>query len=172
MAAFDAVVTDLDGTVVRADGTVSDATLLAARTLAERGVPLLAATARTPAGVTALEELAPHLAFAVCCSGAVGWVPGAATPAWCERLPRDTMTDLIGFLTRELPAAAMAAFDNRQWRMNAAYQVMRPNTHRGPIAAMADAPAEVLAAATHRTASVEDDGFARTLESLGLLTPA
>jgi Cof subfamily protein (haloacid dehalogenase superfamily) len=264
VAVFDAVVTDLDGTVVRADGTVSEATLLAARTLAERGVPLLAATARTPAGVAALEELAPHLAFAVCCSGAVGWVPGAATPAWCERLPRDAMTDLIAFLTRELPAAAMAAFDNRQWRMNAAYQVMRPNTHRGPIAvvaaealaeadpctmvvahagwpperlvavlieagfdttrlglhraghrfvevtsapvdkasgvlralhtlgaapertiafgdmpidttmfavvghsvAMADAPAEVLAAATHRTASVEDDGFARTLAAL------
>lgn len=66
MAGFDAVVTDLDGTVIRRDGTVSEATLHAAQLLKERAVPLLAATARTPAGVNALHTLAPFLTFAVC----------------------------------------------------------------------------------------------------------
>ncbi|MCO8276810.1 Cof-type HAD-IIB family hydrolase [Actinoplanes sp. TRM 88003] len=131
--AFDAVVTDLDGTVVRADGTVSAATLQAAHALSAAGVPLLAATARTPTGVAALTTLAPHLAFAVCCSGAVGWVPGAPEPAWCELLPRAEVADLVAFLTRELPTVALAAYDSRRWRMTATYQAMRPNTHKGPI---------------------------------------
>jgi hypothetical protein len=72
VAGFDAVVMDLDGTVIRRDGAVSEATLHAAQVLKERGVPLLAATARTPAGVDTLHTLSPFLTFAVCCSGAVG----------------------------------------------------------------------------------------------------
>jgi hydroxymethylpyrimidine pyrophosphatase-like HAD family hydrolase len=84
VAGFDAVVTDLDGTVIRRDGTVSETNLHAAHVLTERGVPLLAATARTPAGVNALHTLSPFLTFAVCCSGAVGYVPATTTLVWCE----------------------------------------------------------------------------------------
>jgi hypothetical protein len=131
-AGFDAVVTDLDGTVIRRDGTVSEATLHAARALEERGIPLLAATARTPAGVNALHTLSPLLTFAVCCSGAVGYVPATATLAWCERIPRDVVTDLMAFLALRLPSAGLAAFDGVQWRMTAAYQMMRPSVHKGP----------------------------------------
>jgi Cof subfamily protein (haloacid dehalogenase superfamily) len=132
VASFDAVVTDLDGTVIRRDGTVSAATLHAARILEERGVPLLAATARTPAGVDALDALSRYLTFAVCCSGAVGYVPATTTLAWCERIPGDVVTDLMAFLAQRLPSAGLAAFDGLQWRMTAAYQVMRPSGHKGP----------------------------------------
>ncbi|MCY1144232.1 HAD family hydrolase [Actinoplanes sp. Pm04-4] len=257
--AFEAVVTDLDGTVVRRDGSVSEATLRAARALGERGVPLVAATARTPNGVLALSELAPTLDFAVCCSGALGYVPATRTIAWREPMPRDAVTGLTETLARRLPTAGWAAFDGSEWRMTAAYQAMRPSVHKGPVSvvqalgemqpcamvvghegwdavklmaelaglttlglhragsrfvevtaasvdkasgvlhalrtlgvaperaiafgdmpidtamfsvvgrsvAMADAPPEVLAAATDRTASVEDDGFARYLDRCG-----
>jgi Cof subfamily protein (haloacid dehalogenase superfamily) len=267
VSGFDAVVTDLDGTVIQPDGTVSEATLHAARALGERGMPLLAATARTPAGVNALHTLAPLLTFAVCCSGAIGYAPATATRAWCERIPQDVVIDLITFLRQRLPAAGLAAYDGLQWRMTAAYEAMRPSGHHGPTAvatpaeiagadpcamvvchpgwsapeiiavlieggfdttrlglsyagsslvevtaasidkasgvlralrtigvaperviafgdmpidvamfsvvghsvAMGDAPAEVLSAATSQTASVEDDGFARTLSQLDLV---
>jgi len=139
VALFDAVVTDLDGTVIRRDGTVSEATLHAAHFLKERAVPLLAATARTPAGVKALRALSPFLAFAVCCSGAVGYVPATATLAWCERIPRDVVTDLMAFLRQRLPSAGLAAFDGLQWRMTAAYQAMRPSGHKGPASVVAAA---------------------------------
>jgi hydroxymethylpyrimidine pyrophosphatase-like HAD family hydrolase len=132
VGSFDAVVTDLDGTVIRRDGTVSAATLHAAHILEERGVPLLAATARTPAGVDALDALSRYLTFAVCCSGAVGYVPATTTLAWCERIPGDVVTDLMAFLAQRLPSAGLAAFDGLQWRMTAAYQVMRPSGHKGP----------------------------------------
>jgi Cof subfamily protein (haloacid dehalogenase superfamily) len=131
-AGFDAVVTDLDGTVVRRDGTVSEATLCAAHVLKEGGIPLLAATARTPAGVDALHTFSPLLTFAVCCSGAVGYIPASATLVWCERIPTDVVADLISFLARRLPSAGLAAYDGTQWRMTAAYHMMRPSGHKGP----------------------------------------
>jgi Cof subfamily protein (haloacid dehalogenase superfamily) len=142
-AGFDAVVTDLDGTVIRRDGTVSEATLYAAHVLKERGIPLLAATARTPAGVNALHTLSPLLTFAVCCSGAVGYVPATATLAWCERIPRDVVTELMTFLVQRLPSAGLAAFDGIQWWMTSAYQVMRPSGHKGPASVV---PTAALAA--------------------------
>jgi Cof subfamily protein (haloacid dehalogenase superfamily) len=143
VADFDAVVTDLDGTVIRRDGTVSEATLQAAHLLKERGVPLLAATARTPAGVHALHTLAPLLTFAVCCSGAVGYVPATTTSVWCERIGRDVVTDLVAFLGQQLPSAGLAAFDGLEWRMTAAYEVLRPSGHNGPTSVV---PAAALAA--------------------------
>lgn len=54
-----AVVTDVDGTIAREDGLVSAATLRASRALTAVGVPLVAATARTPIGLVALQPLSP-----------------------------------------------------------------------------------------------------------------
>jgi HAD superfamily hydrolase (TIGR01484 family) len=139
MAKLDAVVTDLDGTVIRRDGTVSEATLYAARVLRRQGVPLLAATARTPAGVRALPTLSPLLDFAVCCSGAVGYQPATATTAWYEPVPADVVADLMKFLARDLPAAGLAVYDGVRWRMTEAYRRMRPSGHKGPVSVVAAA---------------------------------
>jgi Cof subfamily protein (haloacid dehalogenase superfamily) len=268
VAGFDAVVTDLDGTVIRRDGTVSEATLRAAHALEERGVPLLAATARTPAGLRALHTLLPYVTFAVCCSGAIGYVPMTEQVTWCERISRDAVAALVSLFRHQIPDAGLAAFDGREWRMTTAYQAIRTSGHRGPVSvvnpaelarvdacamaighpswnatqliavlteagfdttrvglnyagprfvevtaapvdkasgvvralrtlgvapersiafgdmpidvamfsvvghsvAMAGSPDEVLASATSQTASVEDDGFARMLAHLGLVT--
>jgi hypothetical protein len=129
----EAVVTDLDGTVVRRDGTVSAATLRAADALKTLGVPLVAATARTPLGVQALPTLVPRLTFAVCCNGAVGWVPADGTLAWIERLPRKLVSDLVSYLAAELLEAGAAVFDGRQWRVTERYRAIRTPGHKGPI---------------------------------------
>jgi Cof subfamily protein (haloacid dehalogenase superfamily) len=266
--AIEAVVTDLDGTVVRRDGTVTPATLRAAADLRARGIPLIAATARTPTGLRALSDLAGQLTFAVCCSGAVGVVPATGSVSWKDRLPRSVVADLVAHLTSEVPGAGAAVFDGREWRMTESYRALRPSTHKGPVSvvgeaslaeadgcsmvvchperssaellaaldsagfgldrvtltyagprfvevtaasvtkasgvlralrtvgvaperaiafgdmpidvamftivghsvAMADAPAEVLAVATSQTAGVDDDGFARELIRLGVVT--
>jgi Cof subfamily protein (haloacid dehalogenase superfamily) len=128
----EAVVTDLDGTVVRGDGTVSEATLHAAAALRRRGVPLIAATARTPAGLDALRALVPYLDLAVCCSGAVGYAPGSAPLVWCERLDRDVIAELVTMVVELLPEAGLAAFDGSGWQMTAAYQGIRVSGHEGP----------------------------------------
>lgn len=259
-----AVVTDLDGTVVRADETVSEATLVACRALRSRGIPVIAATARSPAGLRALQDLTPHLTLAVCCGGSIGYAPESATTLWRETLPADAVRTLLTLIRTELPDAGFAAYDGESWRMTPAYVAIRTSLHNGPASvvapdefgaaacsmtlchptlspaeiiglladrgiglnlsyagpeiveiapagidkasgvlralrevevppeqavafgdmpidipmfsvvgtsvAMADAPSEVLAAATTVTATVEEDGFAQALARLGLLT--
>ena len=133
MTIIDAVVTDLDGTAIRRDGTVSAETLRAAEALQARGVPLLAATARTPSGVRALSALTPFLTFAVCCGGAVGHVPAGGTTAWREVLPPGLVAELVSFVVREMPAAGLAAFDGFEWRMSADYRSLREDGHAGSV---------------------------------------
>lgn len=128
---YRAVVTDLDGTVVRPDGTVSDATMDAAIRLARTGVPLIAATGRTPAGVSTLDALLPHLAMAVCCGGSVGWTPSTGQVHWLETLPPDSVGQLVGFVTGHLPGAGIAGHDGEQWRMTREYAELRGSTRRG-----------------------------------------
>ncbi|MDO3702051.1 HAD family hydrolase [Micromonospora sp. C28SCA-DRY-2] len=129
-----AVVTDLDGTIVRADGTVSEATLAAGRALRAAGIPLVAATARTPAGIRALGALAPLLSVAVCCTGAIGYDPVGDRLLWRERMPRETVTGLLDRLSGQLPDAELAVYDGRAWFMTAAYRAIRGADHFGPRA--------------------------------------
>jgi Cof subfamily protein (haloacid dehalogenase superfamily) len=262
----EAVVTDLDGTIVRADETISEATIAACRTLRTRGIPVIAATARSPAGLRALRDLTPHLTLGVCCGGSIGYAPGSETVRWRETLQADAVRTLLSLIRAELPDAGFAAYDGESWRMTPAYAAIRTSQHKGPVAvvpadefelsdaaacamtlchpelppakvielltargigltfsyagpelvevgpagvdkasgvlralrevgvptehavafgdmpidipmftvvgtsvAMADAPPEVLAAATTVTATVEEDGFAHALNRLGLI---
>ena len=70
---IEAVVTDLDGTVVRSDFSISPATLEALDLVHAAGIAFVIATARTPQGLEHFQELARRTAIAVCCSGAIGW---------------------------------------------------------------------------------------------------
>jgi Cof subfamily protein (haloacid dehalogenase superfamily) len=66
------VVSDLDGTLLRSDGTLSPTTRTALRSLESRAVALVIATARTP---RAVRRIVGHesLGIVVCANGAVVW---------------------------------------------------------------------------------------------------
>jgi Cof subfamily protein (haloacid dehalogenase superfamily) len=130
-SAVRAVVTDLDGTVVHHDGTVSDATLAAAADLATRGIPLIAATARTPPGVATLESLTPYLTIAVCSGGAVGWAPATGETLWRETVRPESVDQLVRFTTTQLAGAGIAVHDGQRWRMTEAYARQRGAKLRG-----------------------------------------
>lgn len=132
MSQTHAVVTDLDGTVVRADGTVSPDTLAAAAALRARGIPLVAATARTPAGLRALEPLVPYLSLAVCCSGALGYHPGDDRAVWREHFTADAVARLLAGTAVHLPGAGLAAYDGSTWFLTPQYRAIRVSGHRGP----------------------------------------
>jgi Cof subfamily protein (haloacid dehalogenase superfamily) len=136
-----AVVTDLDGTVVRSDETVSAATIEACRSLRARDIPVIAATARSPAGVRALQDLAPLLALAVCCGGSVGYAPESGSLLWRDTLQADAVRALLAFVRTALPEAGVAVYDGDSWRMTEAYLAIRTSRHRGPSAVV---PVEAL----------------------------
>jgi hypothetical protein len=143
-----AIVTDLDGTIVRADETISTATLSACRSLRAQGIPVIAATARSPAGVRALTDLAPLLTLAVCCGGSLGYAPESASVLWRDTLQPDAVQALLSFVHAELPDAGVAVYDGESWRMTEAYVAIRRSRHNGPAAVLPmDAFGEVAACA-------------------------
>jgi Cof subfamily protein (haloacid dehalogenase superfamily) len=124
-----AVVTDLDGTVVRDDGTVSPRMLDAARRLDAKGIPLVAATARTPAGLRALEDLDGLFALAVCSTGAIGWAAGELL--WQQRFAEHEVRAVVEAAYR-IPGAGVGAYDGERWLMTEAYAAHRGWQSRGP----------------------------------------
>ncbi|WP_189334415.1 HAD family hydrolase [Actinoplanes ianthinogenes] len=171
MTRWQAVVTDLDGTVVGADDVVSPATLNAAAQLRYRGLPLLAATARTRHGVERLGAFAGHLAVAVCHNGGLGWSPeeGGRT-LWQRTLPAAELTDLAAFVAR-LPGAGLSVFGVSSWDLTPEYLALRGRPpaepwREVPLAGITDQPAYGVAI-RHRSLSSDqliarltDAGFA------------
>ena len=120
-----AVVTDVDGTILRPDGTVSAATLAAARSLSAAGVPLILATARTPAGVRNVGPLLASVRVAVCCNGAIGLDPSSGQFLWQHRLEPGLLADLAAFLAAEIPAARLGVYDGQRWTVSEGYLEIR-----------------------------------------------
>jgi hydroxymethylpyrimidine pyrophosphatase-like HAD family hydrolase len=130
---YRAVVTDLDGTIIRRDGTVSPAALAATTELTRRGIAVVAATGRPPAGLDAVPALAELLALAVCSGGAVGWSPARREMLWRHTIDATTVDQLVRFTVESLPEAGILAYDGRGWRMTPSYGVLGVIPRRGPV---------------------------------------
>src|SRR4051812_50025206 len=63
------IVSDLDGTLLRSDETISDATLVELRAWEDTGVPLVIATGRPPRWMLGVRDRLGG-GIAVCCNGA------------------------------------------------------------------------------------------------------
>jgi Cof subfamily protein (haloacid dehalogenase superfamily) len=127
------VVTDLDGTIVQPGRSVSNATAAAARALRQAGIPLVVATARTPAGLSVIGPMLADVTFAVCCSGSIGYVPATREPRWRHRLGTDVLSDLAELLAEVLPEARFGAYDGRLWIVCPGYLELRAWRPVGPV---------------------------------------
>jgi Cof subfamily protein (haloacid dehalogenase superfamily) len=65
------VVTDLDGTVVRSDGTISDRSRDAVRDASDAGALVLVATGRPPRWLAGIDTALGHNGLAICANGAI-----------------------------------------------------------------------------------------------------
>jgi hydroxymethylpyrimidine pyrophosphatase-like HAD family hydrolase len=149
------VVTDLDGTIVRPDGTLSAATVAAIAELQRRGIPLVIATARTPAGLAAVEHLESATSVAVCCTGALGWSPADSQVLWTRFLIDEAVGRVVGTVGR-FARPGLASFDGRRWRMTVDYRGFRGTMPRGPASVV---PIEKMAAGQACTMAVRIPGM-------------
>jgi Cof subfamily protein (haloacid dehalogenase superfamily) len=124
-----AVVTDLDGTIVRDDSTVSPRMIAAAQRLGDAGIPLIAATARTPAGLRALADLDGLFALAVCNTGAIGL--SHEEFLWQQRFAEHEVRAVVE-AAYTLPGAGVGAYDGERWLMTEAYATHRGWQGKGP----------------------------------------
>jgi Cof subfamily protein (haloacid dehalogenase superfamily) len=99
------VASDLDGTIVRVDGTISPRTVAALRACERDGVDIVFVTGRPPRWMAPVAEATRHSGIAVCGNGAVVYDLAAErivrTRALSVRAVRDTVTALRA----ALPAA-------------------------------------------------------------------
>jgi Cof subfamily protein (haloacid dehalogenase superfamily) len=160
IAGLRAVVTDLDGTIVRPDETVSAATVATAAALREAGVPLIVATARTKAGISVLGPLQAYVSVAVCCNGAIGLVPPDSKDLWQHWLDQSVVVELADYLAATWPEAGLGSYDGRSWLLSPAYQRARGRRPRGPqhvvsVAELCQRPASTLAVCHPRLSATE-----------------
>lgn len=116
-----AVVTDLDGTLVRPDGSISAATLAAVRALRGRGIALFLATARTPSWIRSRPALAAASTAAVCCGGSIVWDSASGTIPWRRTIARHLVEQIVAGVSVRFPAAGFASYDGEQWIVTGAY---------------------------------------------------
>lgn len=133
---IEAVVTDLDGTVVRSDFSISPATLDALDLVRSAGIAFVIATARTPQGLEHFQELAMRTSIAVCCSGAIGWRSPEKAMAWMEELTPVAIQRVVDIAIGE--DAGVASFDGSLWRMTEEYWRLSPTQPHGPTRVVVD----------------------------------
>lgn len=124
-AAPSLVATDLDGTLLRDDGTASPRTVAALAALTEAGIELVLVTARPPRWVADLPFLPDH-GVVICVNGAV--VFDAVRGAVLEHLPMadGLVRALAADLRARLPGPALAAERPAGFATEAHYRSVHP----------------------------------------------
>lgn len=102
------IATDLDGTLLRGDGTISRRTLDALRTAADAGVEVVVVTARPTRYVDALAEVTGLSGTAVCSNGAVVYDIASRTVVESRVLSADAAQAVAGAVARVINEVGFA----------------------------------------------------------------
>jgi Cof subfamily protein (haloacid dehalogenase superfamily) len=102
------VATDLDGTLLRADGTISPRTRAAIARLRDAGVPVVICTARPARWMGELASLLGVRGPAICANGGMIWDVGAEALLAQSPIPCEVALGVVGRLRGLLPEAAWA----------------------------------------------------------------
>jgi Cof subfamily protein (haloacid dehalogenase superfamily) len=107
-AAYRMVATDLDGTVVRSDGTISARTRAALGTADEAGAVIVLVTGRPPRWLHGIADQTGHRGLAICANGAVLFDLTTEAVVGSHPLPIETLRHLVDVLRDAIPGIAFA----------------------------------------------------------------
>jgi Cof subfamily protein (haloacid dehalogenase superfamily) len=103
------IATDLDGTLLRPDGSVSDRTRRALSGLAEAGIELVFVTARPPRWIDHLADLVGAHGTVICANGAFVYDVSRRTMVEAYGMSPTTMRAIVADLRAALPGVGFAA---------------------------------------------------------------
>lgn len=103
------VATDLDGTLLRDDGSVSARTAAALRAAHAAGVEVVFVTARPPRWVDAVAHAVAGHGVVLCLNGAFVYEPASGSVLEAATMPDDVVAALVADLRAALPGVAFAA---------------------------------------------------------------
>jgi HAD superfamily hydrolase (TIGR01484 family) len=147
------VATDLDGTLLRSDGTVSDKTAESIRRLLGRGVEVVFVTARPLRWMTDLWRHLDDRGLAVVSNGAITYDIGRGEVLALHGIERSAGLALADAVRGAVPGTAFALECRSGFRRETAYVDLHgapPDTPVGDLARVWDEPAVKLLA-QHRT---------------------
>jgi Cof subfamily protein (haloacid dehalogenase superfamily) len=102
------VATDLDGTIVRSDGTISARTRDALAAVERAGAMVVLVTGRPPRWLTDIAVQTGHHGLAICANGAVVWHLHDERVVASYPLERDAVRDIAAALRAEIPELGFA----------------------------------------------------------------
>jgi len=102
------VATDLDGTIVRTDGTISGRTVEAVERLEKAGAVFVMVTGRPPRWMAPVAEETGHRGLAVCANGALIYDMHTERVVRSHLLSADAAREVVEALRRDLPSIAFA----------------------------------------------------------------
>ena len=108
MARIRLIASDLDGTLLHSDGTVSPRTRIAIRAALDAGLAFAFVTARPPRYIAHLAEAAGVSGLAVCSNGAILYDIGRRSVIHHERLAPAIARELVDAVREALPEIAFA----------------------------------------------------------------
>lgn len=102
------VATDLDGTIVRSDGTISTRTRRSLVAAAEAGAMVVIVTGRPPRWLAGVADQTGHRGLAICANGAVVWDLHAERVVASYPIDVSTVRDVASSLRAEIPELGFA----------------------------------------------------------------
>jgi Cof subfamily protein (haloacid dehalogenase superfamily) len=102
------IASDLDGTLLAPDGTLSERTRDALAAARADGTAVVAVTARTPYGVDMLPDLLPYLDGAVCANGAIVYDPATGRIRILRSIRISQGRKVAAAIAKRLPDAVFA----------------------------------------------------------------
>lgn len=127
------IATDLDGTLLRPDGSVSARTRRALSRLAEAGIELVFVTARPPRWVDQLADVVGAHGMAICSNGAFVYDVPRRTVIQAHGIPPATARAIAADLRRALPGVGFAAELPAGIRLEREYPALHPEDVPGEI---------------------------------------
>ena len=117
------IATDLDGTLLRSDGSVSERTAGALAALEAEGVPVVFVTGRPLRWMDVVREHVGAQGLAICSNGAVVVELRAGRIDLARAIPADTALDVVHDLRLALPGVRFAAETAEGFAMEPGYPV-------------------------------------------------
>jgi Cof subfamily protein (haloacid dehalogenase superfamily) len=116
------VATDLDGTIVRSDGSLSQRTLRALKAVEATGRLVVFVSGRPPRWMHEIADVTGHAGLALCSNGAVCYDLHTERIVWTEWLTPETMAEVVRRLRAAVPGLLWAVEYGESFGLEPGYQ--------------------------------------------------
>ncbi|HHV20773.1 MAG TPA: HAD family phosphatase [Propionibacterium sp.] len=117
------VATDLDGTFLSPDGSVSAENAVAVAEAAAAGLPVVFVTGRPPRWLGVIAELPMAHPTVIASNGALVWDLEEQRPLWAETIEADVARDVIALVKKELPDASFGIEQGMRFGFDESYRL-------------------------------------------------